>query len=119
RNWIHLSRRPYTDAWAHAGCRGWYNRGCSCSCWRWCGWRPCDGDEAIGLIGRMRLQSVVNEDKIIRVRSPDQWARLPRVVAHPEHPQVEQRPHPVERRNVERKGRDAQGLKGAEIGRAS
>ena len=64
----------------------------------------------------MRFHVVVDENKVIRRLSPDQGARIPRVVAHPEHSQVEQRSHSVQRGEVEREGRDAQSLKGAGAG---
>ncbi len=66
--------------------------------------------------GRMRIQVVVDEEEIIRRRLPDQGAGITRRAAHPEHPQFEQRPHAVERREVIREGRDAQNLGRARSG---
>ena len=61
----------------------------------------------------MRIEVVVDEDKVVRRRFPDQCAKITRRIAHPEHPHVEERPHPVQRGEVIREGRDAQSLKRA------
>lgn len=60
----------------------------------------------------MRSQVWSDEDKAVRVRVglPDQWARSTRRTAYSAHPQVEQRPGSVHRREVERERRDAQNL---------
>src|SRR5450631_2797215 len=61
----------------------------------------------------MRSKVCIREDKVVRVRLPDQWARSTRRTAYSDHPQVEQRPRSVHRRFVLREGRYAQSLQRA------
>jgi len=68
------------------------------------------------LIGRNRIQVAVDVEEVIRRRLPDQGAVRRTGAAYPEHPQVEERPRPVERREVEREGRYAQSLERAWTG---
>jgi hypothetical protein len=58
----------------------------------------------------MLINLVVDKDKVIRWLGPNQWTDVTRRIAYPEHPQVEQRSHPVQGREVERESRDAQSL---------
>ena len=56
------------------------------------------------MIGRTYIQVDVDEDKVVWVGFPGQRARITRRAAHPEHPQVVERPRSADRREVERQG---------------
>ena len=58
----------------------------------------------------MRIQVVVDKDKVIWRRFPDQWTRITRGIADPEQPHIAERPHPVQGGEVEREGRYPQRL---------
>ena len=66
--------------------------------------------------GRVCKQVGVDKEEVIGSRLPDQGARITRVDAHSEHPQVEQYPRPIQRCEVVREGRYAQNLSRARSG---